>query len=52
MRELLTGLSLIVSWIGLQYLVQPRTGWIHAVLIVGVVLVIRGVVARDAERHG
>ena len=52
MRELLVGLFLIVSWIGLQYLVQPPTGWIHVALIAGVVLVIRSIVTRDAERNG
>lgn len=48
MFELLAGLLLLVAWGGLQFVVQPATGWIHVALIAGVILVIRGIVVRDA----
>jgi hypothetical protein len=47
MFELLSGLALLIVWGVLQFVVQPITGWIHVALIVGVVLVIRGIVQRD-----
>ncbi len=50
MFELLAGLALIAAWGVLQFVVQPATGWIHVLLIAGVVVVIRGIVVRDAAR--
>lgn len=47
MFELLAGLALTVIWGVLQFVVQPATGWIHVLLIAGVVLIIRGIVLRD-----
>lgn len=48
MFELLAGLALLVAWGVLQFAVQPATGWIHVALVAGVILVIRGIVLRDA----
>ncbi|MDZ4258099.1 MAG: hypothetical protein U0974_05535 [Gemmatimonadales bacterium] len=48
MFELLAGLALIVVWVVLQFAAALATGWIHLLLIAGVVLVIRGVGGRDA----
>lgn len=47
MLELLAGLALIVVWVVLQFGAALATGWIHLLLIAGVLLVIRGVVGRD-----
>ncbi len=52
MRELLVGIFLLAFWVAVQFLVKPASGWLHLLLIAGAVLVIRGVVLRDAERHG
>lgn len=48
MFELLAGLALILVWLVLQFAAGLATGWIHLLLIVGVVLVIRGVVGRES----
>ena len=52
MFELLSGIALLLVWAGLQFAVQPATGWIHVVLIAGVVLVIRGIVRRTPAASG
>lgn len=52
MFELLTGIALLFAWVGLQFVVQPVTGWIHVALIAGVVLVIRGIVRRAPAASG
>jgi hypothetical protein len=44
MRDLVIGLLILAAWAVLQFAVQPETGWIHVGLIVGVIMVIRGIV--------
>jgi len=44
------GLLILGAWSVVTFVVQPDTGWIHVGLIVGVLLVIRGIVARDDAR--
>lgn len=43
MRDLAIGFILLAVWGYLQFVVQPVTGWIHLLLIAGVLLVIRGI---------
>lgn len=50
MSTLMAGLALIVAWAAVQYGVQPATGWIHVLLIAGVLAVIRGIVLIDAAK--
>lgn len=52
MRDLIIGLLLIVGWGVVQFAVQPATGWFHVALIVGVLMVIRGVVTSEAPPPG
>ena len=46
MRDLAIGFILLAVWGYLQFVVQPVTGWIHLLLIAGVLLVIRGIAVR------
>lgn len=47
MRDLWFGFILLAVWGYLQFVVQPLTGWIHVLLIAGVLMVIRGIALRD-----
>lgn len=47
MRDLVIGLVLLAVWLVLQYGTSIATGWIHVVLIAGVIQVIRGIALRD-----
>ena len=46
MFELAIGALLIAAWAVLQFAVQPMTGAFHLLLLVGAVLLIRGVALR------
>lgn len=46
--QLLLGIAILVGWAAITFGLHPQTGWIHLGLIVGVLLVIRGIVLRDA----
>jgi hypothetical protein len=46
MRDLTIGFILLAVWAYLQFVVQPVTGWIHVLLIAGVLMLIRGIVLR------
>ncbi len=46
MRDLGLGALLLAVWGFLQFMVQPQTGWIHVLLIAGVLMVIRGITLR------
>jgi hypothetical protein len=46
MRDLAIGFILLAVWAYLQFVVQPVTGWIHVLLIAGVLMLIRGIVLR------
>ncbi|HRP07681.1 MAG TPA: hypothetical protein PLL69_04270 [Gemmatimonadales bacterium] len=50
MSTIAAGIALIAGWAVLQFAVQPTTGWIHVLLIAGVIAIIRGIVLRDAAR--
>lgn len=50
MRELVVGATLLLVWAALQFGAGSTSGWIHLLLIAGVLLVIRGIVSRDAMR--
>jgi hypothetical protein len=45
-RDFAIGSILLAIWAYLQFVVQPVTGWIHVLLIAGVLMVIRGIVLR------
>ncbi len=47
MVQIAVGLLILAAWGVVTFAVHPNTGWIHVGLIVGVLLVIRGIVARD-----
>ncbi len=47
MSQLLLGLVILAAWAAVVYGLQPASGWIHLLLIGGVILVIRGIVLRD-----
>lgn len=38
-------------WIVLAFVLAFPTGWVHVPLVIGVLLVVRAIVAADAERH-
>lgn len=38
-------------WIVLAFVLAFPTGWVHVPLVFGVLLVVRAIVAADAERH-
>jgi hypothetical protein len=46
MRDLILGFLLLAAWAYLQFVVQPVTGWIHVLLIGGVLMIIRGIALR------
>jgi hypothetical protein len=46
MRDLAIGALLLAIWAYLQFVAQPVTGWIHVLLIAGVLLLIRGIALR------
>lgn len=46
MRDLGLGALLLAAWAYLQFVVQPVTGWIHVLLIAGVLLLIHGIAVR------
>lgn len=52
MAQLAVGLLILAAWGIITFVVHPETGWIHVGLIVGVLLVIRGIVARDETVEG
>lgn len=41
------GLAILAGWAVLTFGVRPDTGWIHVLLIAGVLLVIRGIAGRE-----
>lgn len=47
MAYLVSGLLILAAWAAITFGIHPDSGWIHIGLIVGVILVIRGIVARD-----
>jgi hypothetical protein len=47
MAQVALGLAILAGWAAVTFGVRPDTGWIHVLLIAGVVLVIRGIVGRD-----
>ena len=49
MRDLAIGAMLLAAWAILQFVVQPLTGWIHLLLIAGVLLLIRGIALRGEK---
>jgi hypothetical protein len=49
MRDLLLGFLLLAAWAILQFVVQPLTGWIHLLLIGGVLFLIRGIALRGEK---
>ena len=49
MRDLAIGALLLAAWGILQFAVQPLTGWIHLLLIAGVLMLIRGIAMRGEE---
>ena len=51
MRDLGIGAVLLAIWGYLQFVVQPVTGWIHVLLIAGVLMVIRGITLRGEAAH-
>ena len=50
MRDLLLGLLITAVWTALQFVLQVESGWIHLMLIAGVILIIRGIVLKDESR--
>lgn len=49
MRDFAIGFILLAVWAYLQFVVQPVTGWIHLLLIAGVLMLIRGIVLRGEK---
>jgi uncharacterized membrane protein len=47
----LTAILCFVAWIVLAFVLAYPTGWVHVPLVFGVLLVVRAIVAADAERH-
>ncbi|MCA9721626.1 MAG: hypothetical protein KC489_04335 [Gemmatimonadetes bacterium] len=47
MRQIGAGLAILAAWGVLTFGIQPATGWIHVLLIAGVLLVIRGIAGRE-----
>ena len=50
MSTFAVGIVLIAAWAVLQFAVGSATGWIHVLLIAGVIAVIRGIVLHDAAQ--
>jgi uncharacterized membrane protein len=40
----------LLAWIVLAFVLAFPTGWVHVPLVIGVLLVVRAIVAADAER--
>jgi len=51
-RDLLIGFLLLAGWGVLQFGTATRSGWIHVLLIAGVLLVIRGIALRGEPASG
>ena len=49
MRDIAIGIILLAAWGYLQFVVQPVTGWIHLLLIAGVLFLIHGIAVRGEE---
>lgn len=52
MAQIAVGLIILAAWAVVTFGVHPDTGWIHVGLVVGVLLVIRGIVANDEAVRG
>lgn len=48
----LVALACLVLWIVLAFVRPIPSGWVHVLLVVAVLLVVRAIVAADAERAG
>jgi len=46
----LTAILCFALWIVLAFVLALPTGWVHVPLVFGVLLVVRAIVAADAER--
>lgn len=51
-RDLLIGFLLLAGWGVLQFGTATHSGWIHVLLIAGVLLVIRGIALRGEPAPG
>ena len=47
---LLAGVVFLVTWLGLVFVAQIASGWIHLSLVLGVLLLVRAIVNGDAVK--
>ena len=48
---ILGAVASVLAWILLAFVLAYPTGWVHVPLVIGVLLIVRAIVAADAERH-
>jgi hypothetical protein len=48
MRDVLIGSILLLIWLIMQFGMTISNGWIHIALIVGVIMLIKGIASSDA----